>query len=122
MWDSIKSFSKVQQDNIALLAVIKICSKIFQSDEQLGFKKMHSFLLVDNERLFFTKLSFEKFEIFFTADRSALPVLKRNQAAKSLKIFRHILYSIVKKVTFLKGKLCICKHFILDVLYILRSA
>ena len=122
MWDSIKSFSKVQQDNIALLAMIKICSKIFQSDEQLGFKKRHSFLLVDNERLFFTKLAFEKFEIFFTADRSALSVLKRNQAAKSLKIFRHILYSIVKKVTFLKGKLCICKYFILGVLYILRSA
>ena len=46
MWDSIKSFSKVQQDNIALLAMIKISSKIFQRDEQLGLKTMHSFLLV----------------------------------------------------------------------------
>ena len=121
MWDSIKSFSKVQQDNIPLLAMIKISSKIFRSDAQLGFKTMYSFLLVDNERLFFTKFSFEKFEMFFTADRSTLPALKRNEAAKFLKIFRYILYSIVKKVTFLKGKLCICKYFILDVLYILRS-
>ena len=121
MWDSIKSFSKVQEDNIALLAMIRISSQIFQSDAQLGFKTMHSFLLVDNERLFFTKFSFEKFEIFFTADRSALPALKRNEAAKFLKIFRYILYPIVKKVTFLKGKLCIFKYLILDVLYILRS-
>ena len=42
MWDSIKSFSKVQQDNIALLAMIKISSKIFQSDAQLGFKTMYN--------------------------------------------------------------------------------
>ena len=78
MWDSIKSFSKVQQDNIPLLAMIKISSKIFRSDAQLGFKTMYSFLLVDNERLFFTKFSFEKFEMFFTADRSTLPALKRS--------------------------------------------
>ena len=54
-------------------------------------KKMLSFLLVENGRLFFTKSSFEKFEsheIFITADRNAWPVLKRNQAAKFLKNFQ----------------------------------
>ena len=117
MWDSIKSFSKVQQDNIALLAMIKISSKIFQSDAQLGFKTMYSFLLVDNERLFFYK-------IFIREVRNVLHGRSEHFACfetKFLKIFRYILYSIVKKVTFLKGKLYICKYFILDVLYILRS-
>ena len=55
------------------------------------FKRMLSFLLVENGRLFFTKSSFEKFEsheIFITADQSAWPVLKRNQAAKFLKNFQ----------------------------------
>ena len=33
MWDGIKGFSKVQQDNIALLAMIKVSSKIFKGDE-----------------------------------------------------------------------------------------
>ena len=37
MWDSIKSFSKVKQDNIALLAMIKVFRKIFEGDAQLGF-------------------------------------------------------------------------------------
>ena len=37
MWDSIKSFSKVKQDNIALLAMIKVFSKIFKDDAQLRF-------------------------------------------------------------------------------------
>ena len=40
MWDSIKSFSKVKQDDIALLAMIKVSSKIFEGDEQLGFTRM----------------------------------------------------------------------------------
>ena len=39
-WDSIKSFSKVHQDKIALLAMIKVSSKIFEGDEQLGFTRM----------------------------------------------------------------------------------
>ena len=37
MWDSIKSFSKVKQVNIALLAMINVFSKIFASVAQLGF-------------------------------------------------------------------------------------
>ena len=59
---------------------------------------MLSFLQVDKGRLFFIKLSFEEFKIhgiFITADRSALPVLKRHQAAKFLKNFQvhFVLYS-----------------------------
>ena len=37
MWDIIKSFGKVKQVNIALLAMIKVFSKIFEGDAQLGF-------------------------------------------------------------------------------------
>ena len=69
---------------------------------------MFTFLLVDKGRLSFTKSSFEEFEIhafFFTADRSAWPVLKRDQAATFLKNFRYILFSKVKRITFLKGNL-----------------
>ena len=61
------------------------------------FKRMLNFLLMDKGRLFFTESSekFEIHEIFITADRSAWPVLKRNQAAKFLKNFqiRFVLYS-----------------------------
>ena len=34
------------------------------------FKRMVSFILLDKGRLYFTKLSFEEFEIFFMADSS----------------------------------------------------
>ena len=36
MWDIIKSFGKVKQVNIALLAMIRVFSKIFEGDAQLG--------------------------------------------------------------------------------------
>ena len=61
------------------------------TDGKGKFKRMLSFLLLENGRLFFTKSSFEKYEIheiFIMADRSAWPVLKRNQAAKFLKNFQ----------------------------------
>ena len=61
------------------------------TDGKEKFKRMFSFLLTEKGRLFFTKSSFEKFEIhkiFITADRNAWPVLKRNQAAKFLKNFQ----------------------------------
>ena len=63
------------------------------------FKIILSFLQVDKGRLFrLIKLSFEEFKIhgiFITADRSALLVLKRHQAAKFLKKFQvdFVLYS-----------------------------
>ena len=37
MWDSVKSLSKVKQDNIAL---IKVFSKIFEGDAQLSFTRI----------------------------------------------------------------------------------
>ena len=68
------------------------------TDGKGNLKRMLSFLQVDKGRLFFIKLSFEEFKIhgiFITADRSALPVLKRHQAAKFLKNFQvhFVLYS-----------------------------
>ena len=61
------------------------------TDGKGKFKRILTFLLVENGRLFFTKSSFEKFEIheiFITAERSAWPVLKRKQAEKFLKNFQ----------------------------------
>ena len=89
------------------------------------FKRMLSFFLVDKGRLFFTKLTFHEFEIldiFFTADRSAWPDLKRNQAAKFLNNFQlhFVLYS-QENYDFKWKHLCICQYSILDALYILRS-
>ena len=49
----------------------------------------------------------------FSSRRSAWSVLNATKAA----IFRYILHPMAKKITFLKGNLCIYKGFI-DVLYI----
>ena len=55
-------------------------------------------------------------EIFITADRIARPVLKRHQAAKFLKDFQvHFVLCSEESDVFVN-------IFILDVLYILRSA
>ena len=72
-----------------------------ETDGKEKFKRMLSFLNFSGQRrLFFTKLSFEEFEIFITADRSAWPILKGNQAAKFRRVFWYIsLHSIVKKIT-----------------------
>ena len=61
------------------------------TDGKGNFKRMLNFLQVDKGRLFFVKLSFVEFkiyEIFIMADRSAWPVLKRQQVAKFLKNFQ----------------------------------
>ena len=87
------------------------------------FKRMLRFLLVDKGRLFFTKLFFEEFEIHEISIIGALGLFWNVTKRRSFwRIFRYILYSIVKKTKFLKGELCICKYLILDVWYILRSA
>ena len=60
----------------------------------------------------FIKLSFEEFKIhgiFITADRSALLVLKRHQAATFLKNFR------VHFVLYSQEKLRVCEYFIFNV-------
>ena len=63
-------------------------------DGKRKIKRMPHFFLVDKGGLLFTKLSFEKFEIhdiFNTTDRSAWPVLKRNQSAKNF-LVHFVLY------------------------------
>lgn len=40
MRDGVECFCKVQQDNVALLALVNVSSKIFKSDKQLGFTRM----------------------------------------------------------------------------------
>ena len=93
-----QKFSKLKQlmtwvykTSVSHFNVKNTCTPLKHTDRKRKFKRMLSFLLVENGRLFFTKSSFEKFEIheiFITADQSALPVLKRNQAAKFLKNFQ----------------------------------
>ena len=75
---------------------------------------MPRFLLVDKGSLFFTKLSFDEFEIheiFITADRSAWPVLKRNQAAKFLKNFQVHRADYSQENYVFKWKLYVLIHF-----------
>ena len=81
----------VYKTSVSHLKVQNTCTPLKHTDGKRKFKRMLSFLLVENGRLFFTKSSFEKFEIheiFITADRSAWAVLKRNQAAKFWKNFQ----------------------------------
>ena len=93
------------------------------ADGKEKFKIMLSFLLLDKGRLFFTKLSFEEFEIQKMSVIGALGLFWNAIKQRSFwRIIRYILYSLVKKITFLKRELCISKYLMLDVLYILRSA
>ena len=46
-------------------------TQLKDKDGKGKFKRMLSFLLLDNGRLFFTKLSFEQFEIFSMAESLA---------------------------------------------------
>ena len=81
----------VYKTSVSHLKVQNTCTPLKHTDRKRKFKRMLSFLLVENGRPFFTKSSFEKFEIheiFITADRSAWAVLKRNQAAKFWKNFQ----------------------------------
>ena len=65
---------------------------------------------------------FKIHQIFTTADRRICLFWNPTKQRSFWRIFRYILYSIVKKIMFLKGNLCISKYFILEALYILRSA
>ena len=67
------------------------------------FKRMLSFLL-DKGRLFFTKLSFEEFEVHEISIIGAFNATKQRSFGR---IFRYILYSVVQEITFLKGELFI---------------
>ena len=85
------------------------------------FKGMLSFLFVEEGKLFIKKSSFEEFNlVFFTAEPMVCFEMQPRQRSFCW-IFRYILHSVAKKITFLKGNLCIYKCFI-EVLYIFSSA
>ena len=99
--------------------------KLHHEKTQMGREssKEWSVSLVDKGRLFFTKLRNSKFTEFLPRPIGAICLFWNPTKQRSFwRIFRYILYSIVKKIMFLKGNLCISKYFILEVLYILRSA
>ena len=74
---------------------------IKDADGKRKFKRMLRFLFVDKWKLFVMKLSFEKFKlVFFTAERL---VLSQSRQRGFLRNLRYILYSMVKKCSFLKG-------------------
>ena len=78
---------------------------------------MLSFLFVEEGKLFIKKSSIEEFNlVFFMAERMVCFEMQLRQRS-FFWIFRCILHSMAKKITFLKGNLCILKVFI-DVLYI----
>ena len=73
---------------------------------------MLSFLFVEEGELFIKKLSFEEFKlVFFSTERMVCFEMQPRQWSFCW-IFRYILHSMVKTITFLKGNLCIFKCFI----------
>ena len=72
---------------------------------------MPSFLFVEKRKLFIKKSSFEEFNlVFFTAE--PMVCFERQPSHRSFCwIFRYILHSMAKTITFLKGNLCIFKCF-----------
>ena len=68
------------------------------------FKRMLCFLFADRRKVFAMKLSFEQFFAFFTADWSAWLVLYQPRQWGFWRNLRYILYSMLKKSTFLKDR------------------
>ena len=88
------------------------------TDGKGKFKRMLSFLLVD-KRSGFSLQNFHsrnsKFTKFSSQPIGALGLLWNATKQRSFwRIFRYILYSIFKNITFLNRILCICKYFIFD--------
>ena len=78
---------------------------------------MLSFLSVEEGKLFIKKTSFKEFNlVFFRAEHMVWFEMQPRQRSFCW-IFMYILHSMAKKITFLKGNLCIHKRFIV-VLYI----
>ena len=75
-----------------------------ETDGKRKFKRMLSFLLVDRGRLFFTKLSFEEFKFQKISVIGAIGLFWNATKQRSFwRIFRYILYCLVKKITFLNN-------------------
>ena len=95
---------------------LKIYTVKRQESEKRKFKRMLSFLFVEEGRLVIEKLSFEEFSlVFFTTERMVCFEMQPCKQWSFCWIFRYILHSMAKTITFLKGNLCIFKCFI-DVL------
>ena len=89
-------------------------------------KRIVSFLFVDKGRLLLQICPSRnlKFAKFSTRPIGALEPFGNATKPGSSQVFEEfssIFWSIAKKITFLKGNLCICKYFILDFSYIVRS-
>ena len=82
--------------------------KVKTKNGKRKFKRMLSFLFVEEGKLFIKKSSFEEFNlVFFTAEHMVCS--KCNQGSEvfaEFLIFRYILHPMAKKITFLKGNLC----------------
>ena len=76
MWDGIKGFREVQQNNVALLAMVQVSSKFFEGDEQMGFTLMvftKTMLRIrQNLKLLKVQRNVSKYNMFydFTGNRS----------------------------------------------------
>ena len=82
---------------------------------------MLSFLLVDRGRAFHYKIVLRGIRRFLHGGALGLLWNATNQRS-FWSLFRHILYTIVKKITFFKGNLCICEYFIHVLLIHFESA
>ena len=85
------------------------------------FKRIVSFLFEEEGKLSIKKSSFEEFNlVFFTAECMVCFEMQPRQQSFCW-IFRYILYSMAKEITFLGEDLCFFKFFIVP-LYIFSSA
>ena len=76
------------------------------------FKRMLSFVLVEEGKLFIKKSSFEELNLVsFMAEHMVCFEIQSRQRSFCW-IFRYILHSMAKTISFLKGNLCIFKCFI----------
>ena len=76
------------------------------------FKRMLSFVLVEEGKLFIKKSSFEEMNLVSFMAEHMVCSWNAIKAAKFYWIFRYILHSMAKTISFLKGNLCIFKCFI----------
>ena len=112
MWDLDKNLLKVRQKRDSskhwftrrYLDFQVKNTPLKETDGKGKFKRMLSFLLVDKGRLFFTKLSFEEFKFQKISVIGAIGLFWNATKQRSFwRIFRYILYSLVKKITFLNN-------------------
>ena len=76
------------------------------------FKRMLSFLFGEEEKLSIEKLSFEEFNLVFLTTELMVCFEMQPTQWSFYWIFRYILHSMAKNITFLKGNLCNCQRAI----------